>query len=263
MNELNVSSFRSRIENGEQLIGTILTLTDPSIAEILAQSGFDWLWIDCEHTSLDIGTVQSLVQAAGGCPCIVRVPTLDESWVKKTLDAGVEGVIFPLVNQSTQAERAVSLTKYPPLGLRSLGMGRAQGYGTKVNDYLRTANERICTIIQIEHYLGVQNLDSILQVPGIDAVLIGPYDLSASMGKPGLVDDPEVFSTIEFIRQSCVSAGKPVGIFAGNSSRACRAVENRFNFVGVSVDVIMLIESANHLLQTVRAAVPSISPDQE
>jgi 2-dehydro-3-deoxyglucarate aldolase/4-hydroxy-2-oxoheptanedioate aldolase len=237
-------TFRQRLLVGEQLIGTVVTLSDASVVEILAQAGFDWIWIDGEHSALNISSIQELAQAAGSCHCLVRVPSLDEAWIKKTLDTGVDGVIFPLVNNRAQAEKAVALSKYPPLGQRSVGLARAQGYGFRFQEYVLNANEWICTMIQIEHVQGVENLEEILKVPGIDAVLIGPYDLSASMGMPGQVDDPNIQSTIEFIRQTCTTAGIPVGIFVGNTSRALSAIAQGYRFIGVGVDVTLLSEAA-------------------
>jgi 2-keto-3-deoxy-L-rhamnonate aldolase RhmA len=248
-------SFRQRLAAGEQLIGVVLTLSDPSVAETMARAGFDWLWVDGEHSPLDVADFQSIAQAAGDCPCLVRVPSIDEAWIKKTLDTGVEGIIFPLVNHREQAERAVSLSKYPPMGTRSVGISRAQGYGPGFDRYMRQANDWVCSVAQIEHIDAILRLDEILEVPGIDALLIGPYDLSASMGKPGAVDDPEVRRAIEDVRLACQAAGKPVGIFAGNIARARQALEQGFNLIGAGIDVRLLADLAAQILAQLKPAL--------
>lgn len=247
MRKIQELSFRQRLTAGERLIGTIITLADPSVAEIMSDAGFDWLWIDGEHSALSTETIQILAQAAGECPVLVRVPAIDEAWTKKVLEIGVDGVIFPLVNTRELAEKAVELSKYPPLGRRSAGVARAQGFGLHTDQYLETANERICTMVQIEHYQGVENLESILDTPGVDAILVGPFDLSASMGKPGQLDDPSVSSTIEYVRQTCAEVGIPVGIFAGTAERARQAIELGYDFVCAGMDAMLLQKAASDL----------------
>ena len=252
---MNKQTFRKRLEAGEQLIGTIITISDPTVSEIMAQAGFDWLWFDAEHSPLSVAQIQSMAQAAGDCPCLVRVPMLDEAWVKKTLDAGVEGIIFPLVLTPEQAARAVDLSKYPPLGDRPVGLGRAQGYGREFASYVRDANDWVATIIQIEHIRAVQNLDAILAVAGIDALIVGPYDLSASMGKPGQIDDREVRAAIRQVKDACLAASKPVGIFCASLELGLQALREGFNFVAVGVDSMLLSGLAADLLAECRAAI--------
>jgi len=245
-------SFRGRINAGEQLIGMILTLSDPAVTEIMAQAGFDFLWFDGEHSVLDVAMIQNLAQAAGAAHCLARIPSLDEAWAKKTLEIGIDGIVFPLVNNQQLAERAVALSKYPPLGERSVGVARAQGYGPGFSRYLETANDRICTIVQIEHIAGVKNVQSILAVPGVDALMIGPYDLSASMGMPGKVDAPEVKAAIESILRAGQAAGRPVGIFGGNVSRSRQFLQQGFNFVAVAIDVMLLAELAGDMARQLK-----------
>ncbi len=248
-------TFRRRLEAGERLIGTIVTLSDPAVAEIMAQAGFDWLWFDAEHSPLNVSQVQVLAQAAGKCPCLVRVPALDEAWVKKTLDAGVEGIIFPLVTSAEQAARAAALTKYPPLGQRPVGLGRAQGYGYTFASYVQEANDWVACIIQIEHIHAVENLDAILQVEGIDALVIGPYDLSTSMGKPGQVDEPEVQSAIRQVKEACRARRKPLAIFSVSLEGARRALEEGFDFVVVGADSLLLANAAAGLVAGCREVI--------
>lgn len=248
------ASFRQRLLSQTPSIGVIATLPDPSVVEILVQAGYDWLWIDAEHSPLSPTDVQKMTQAANGCPCLARVPSLDEGWVKKVLDAGVEGIIFPLINSSEEAQRAVSLCRYPPLGQRSVGVARAQKYGLGFDKYVAQANEQVCVVVQIEHIEGVMRITEILDTPGVDALLIGPYDLSNSMGKAGQVDHPQVHNAIESVRHACLAFDKPLGIFTTSVDYARQALKDGFTFVAVGIDVMLLANAARQTLQQVKAS---------
>ena len=180
------TNLRARLQQGELVLGTVLSLNSPDVAEILSGIGFDWIFIDADATALDPHDLKALFQAVGNStPCVVRIPLLDEILVKKTLDAGAAGLLVPQVNTAAQAEQLVKWGRYYPKGSRGLGFGRAQGYGLKVSEYLETANETILLSVQAESAEAVKNIESIVRVQGLDAVLVGPYDLSASMGLPG------------------------------------------------------------------------------
>ena len=207
-------NFRKRLLQGDPLTGTIVSLPCPQIAELLARSGFDWLFIDGEHGPLSVGDTQLLLQAAQPyCPCVVRVAANDEVHVKQALDTGADGIIAPLVNDADTAARVVAWAKYPPLGQRSVGIARAQGYGFAFADYVNRANMDVAVIVQVEHIDAVANIVSILDVAGIDGIFIGPYDLSASMGKPGNIHDDDVQHRIETVRQACLKRRMALGIF--------------------------------------------------
>jgi 2-keto-3-deoxy-L-rhamnonate aldolase RhmA len=187
------TNLRKRLQGGELVLGIILSLNSPAVAEILSGIGFDWIFIDAEHSTLDPHDIEALLQAVGAStPCVVRLPALDEIAVKKALDAGAAGLIVPQVNNAEQVEQLVRWGRYPPEGSRGLGFGRAEGYGLKVGEYLGRANESILLAVQAESAEAVKNIASIVQAQGLDAVLIGPYDLSASMGLPGQIDHPDV-----------------------------------------------------------------------
>ena len=202
-------TFRKDLLSGKTMIGTIVTQPNPAMAEILADVGFDWLWIDAEHSPMEMGDIQGILQAIEDrCACIVRVPSSDEVYLKKALDIGAPGIIAPHVDSVEIAEQVVKWVKYPPIGERSIGVARAHGYGLDVDSYMNSANEQIAVIVQIEHVKGVQHIEKILDVDGVDAVLIGPYDLSGSLGKPGEVDDPEVQGYINRVRDTCLNRKK-------------------------------------------------------
>ena len=176
-------SFNVKLARRHLLVGTIITLPTPAIAEIFSSAGFDWLFVDLEHSAMSIKDVEIILQTATPrTPCVVRVPSNDGVWIKKALDIGAAGIILPNVCTTEEAERAVQLCKYPPEGARSVGIARAQGYGDKFQEYVSSANDDIAVIIQVEHIDAVENIQNLIKVPGIDSLFIGPYDLSASGG---------------------------------------------------------------------------------
>ncbi|MGA6926895.1 MAG: aldolase/citrate lyase family protein [Desulfosarcina sp.] len=241
--------FRKRLKRGDLLKGTLVSLSCPPVAELLARSGFDWLFIDGEHGPLSVGETQLLLQAAQPhCPCVVRLAANDEMHVKQILDIGADGIIAPLVNDAETAERVVSWARYPPLGKRSVGIARAQGYGAAFADYVAQANAQVAVIVQVEHIDAVANIASILDVVGIDGVFIGPYDLSASMGKPGQVDDADVRGQVETVRQACMKRGMPVGFFGVDAAAVSPFIEQGYRLIAVGMDTLMLIQAARGLL---------------
>ena len=248
-------SFRTRLKSGEMLYGTLLSLSSLEAAEILAASGFDWLFVDKEHSVLDPAQVQNVLQAvAGRADCILRIPLNDEIWIKKALDTGATGIMVPQVNTAEEARRAVRLSKYAPLGTRSVGVSRAHGYGATLADYLQRANDETVIVVQAEHIQAVENIESILDVEGIDAVLVGPYDLSASMGLMGQVDSPEVQEAIAQVRRACRARGMPLGIFAVSGRRAHDYAADGFTLLAGSSDTLMLVQAAHNTLNELRGA---------
>jgi 2-keto-3-deoxy-L-rhamnonate aldolase RhmA len=246
-------NLRKRLNNGELLIGTILSLDSPDAAEILSGIGFDWIFIDAEHSTLAPHHLKALFQAAGeSTPCVVRLPALDEIAVKKTLDAGAAGLLVPQINSADQVEQLVQWGRYYPDGSRGLGFGRAQGYGLKVGEYLENANENILLSVQAESAEAVENIESIVGVPGLDAVLVGPYDLSASMGLPGQVDHPEVKAAIQHVASVCFQAHMPIGIFGMTAEAVRPYIQQGFRFIVCGVDTVLLGNAARHLLEGLR-----------
>jgi len=247
--------FKARLKNREKLIGTLITLPAPELSEIAAGAGFDWLFLDMEHGQLDAAGVQRIAQALGDlCPCLVRLPANDEMWVKKILDIGVAGLIFPHLNTAEEAEALVHWCRYAPQGTRSVGISRAHGYGRRFDEYLSKANADTTLVAQIEHIDAVRNIDWILEVPGIDAAFIGPYDLSASMGKPGRVADPDVREAVALVRNACAKRNLPAGIFARDADTASRALSEGFTFVAAGMDVTLYSGAAASVVDKLRAS---------
>ena len=238
-------SFKRKLTRGELLIGTIVTLPSPEISEILCGSGFDWLFVDLEHSALSIKDAQVILQAASPqTPCLIRVPSLDEIWIKKALDIGPAGIIIPQVQTAQEAKLAVQLCKYPPEGVRSVGIARAQGYGPKFQEYISTANENTAVIIQIEHKDAVNNIDDVIKVSGIDCLFVGPYDLSASMGKAGLTTDPDVQNAIRRVKVSADGAKIPLGIFGATPEAVEPYIQDGYTLITVGIDVMLIGNAA-------------------
>jgi 2-dehydro-3-deoxyglucarate aldolase len=248
-----VTDFRSRLRNRELLVGTMITLTTPETAEILAEAGFDWFFLDGEHGVFGTPELQAVIGRVDHIvPCIVRVPALEEVPIKKALDVGAAGIIVPQVNSSSAAERAVQLCKFPPQGTRGVGLGRAYGYGWSFSDYVRKANETIAVIVQAEHSEAVKNMKEIAMVKGVDAILVGPYDLSASLGKMGEVDHPDVVKAIDHIAEVCHEANVPLGIFGTDAEAVKPYIDKGFTLIIAGTDALMLGQAGRDILARLR-----------
>jgi 2-dehydro-3-deoxyglucarate aldolase len=245
--------FRQRLKSGERLIGTMLTLGSVETTEVLAGVGFDWFFLDNEHSPLEALEMQHIVQAAGSTPCVVRVSASAEVPIKKALDIGAAGIIAPQVNSAEQAAQVVSWAKYAPMGTRGVGIGRAHGYGSRFQDYVTTANENVAVVVQAEHIDAVNNIEAIVRVPGIDAVLIGPYDLSASLNLLGQVTHPEVVAAIDRVTAACHAVNMPLGIFGLSAQAVHPYIERGYTLIVVGADVVLLGNAARQLLAQVKA----------
>ena len=247
------SDFREKLLQGDVLVGTLITLASAEVAEILAAVGFDWLFVDTEHSAFNAYGAQRVLQAAGrNCPCVVRVPANDDVWIKKALDIGASGIIAPQVNTAADAEAIVRMCKYPPDGTRGVGIGRAHTYGLAFNEYMARANDEIAVILQAETAQAVKNISEIVKVAGIDAIFIGPYDLSAGLGKMGQLTDPAVKQAIETIAKACKKAGVRLGIFAATAEAVAPFIQQDFTLLAIGTDGLHMAQSAREVLKTLR-----------
>lgn len=226
------------------LLGSWITLGNPSIAEVMANAGFDWLCIDLEHSVTDYFEAQQLIMAiqGKGLKAFVRVGENNTRIIKRILDAGADGIIVPSVNSAEEAQKAVNSVKYPPLGTRGVGLARAQGYGFDFENYRDHKTKDIKLIVQIEHYRAINVLDAIIQVEGVDGTFIGPYDLSGSLGKPGQYDDPEVKEALEKYEQIAKRYNKLIGFHVVPPDyRLVLEKQNKgYNFIAFSFDAFFL-----------------------
>lgn len=250
-------NFRARLQSGDTLLGTMVTLASPSAAELLAGLGFDWLFVDGEHGPLETGELLSLLQVIGDrTAAIVRIPAPDATAIKKVLDLGAHGVIVPQVNTPEQAQAMVQAARYAPEGTRGVGLARAHGYGLGFQDYVATANDRVAVILQAEHIEAVRNIDAIVQTDGLDAILLGPYDLSASMGLMGQVDHPKVLQAIDRVTEACLAANIPLGYFGVTADAVKPYIERGYRLIVAGVDTLLLGAAAQRLLKSLREAAP-------
>ena len=248
-----IQHFRQRLHQGDMLLGTGVTLTSPEVCELLAEAGFDWLFLDAEHAPLESSALQAMLQAAGRDEaCLIRVPALGEAAIKHALDIGATGVVVPQVHTAEQAALAVLWARYPPAGTRGMGVYRANHYGFQVSEYLRQAEEQTVVVVQAESAEAVGNIEAIVQTPGLDAVLIGPYDLSASLGHPGDLQHPDFRHAVERIRDACHAVPLPLGIFGMTVEAVRPYMAQGFRLILLSVDTVLLGQAARELLRSAK-----------
>lgn len=242
---MNNHKLKTALSDGRLTVGSWLTLPSPAIAEILAGAGFEWLVVDLEHSITAIDTAGEMIRVIDlmGVSPLVRLTSNDANQIKRVMDAGAHGIVVPMVNSRADAEAAVAATRYAPAGNRGVGLGRAQRYGAGFANYMdwqRSGGPVVIT--QIEHVDGVANLPEILAVDGVDGLIIGPYDLSASMGYPGEFERREFVAAMERIAQVAAAAGKPSGLHVvePNADAFRRAHAAGHRFLAYSVDIRML-----------------------
>ncbi len=244
--------IKKKLKEGKASIGSWLQLPSPTIAEIMAKSGFEWLVIDMEHSTIGIQDIENLVRAiegAGSVP-LVRLWSNDPVLAKKVMDAGAYGVIVPMINTAQEAERAVKSVKYPPEGKRGVGLYRAQGFGTDFEEYKKTVNRESLVIVMIEHKKAVENIRDILSVEGVDGLLIGPYDMSGSFGVPGQLDHPLVKEAQKKVLVVAKNLGVAAGIHVVHPSleEVKARIEEGFRFIAFSTDAILLNTSCREII---------------
>lgn len=251
-------SLKARMARRELTVGSWITLGHPGIAEIMAGAGFDWLTVDMEHSAIGIADAQRLIQVIelSGVAPLVRVGDNDPIIIKRVLDAGAHGVIVPMVNSRSDAERAVAAAYYPPRGRRGVGLARAQGYGADFEGYRKRAEERTVVIVQVEHIDAVANLEAILSVDGVDGFIVGPYDLSGSLGVPGQFDHPDVAGALARIREVSGKMAPVPGYHwvPSEPSGAITKIREGYLFVGYSLDILLLGDTARGGVTAISAA---------
>jgi 2-keto-3-deoxy-L-rhamnonate aldolase RhmA len=248
--------LKEKLQKKEITIGSWITLGHPSIAEIMAGVGFDWLTIDMEHSAITLDQTQSLVQIIELCGLspLVRVGHNDPHIIKRVMDTGAHGVIVPMVNTKEEAEKAVASVKYPPAGFRGVGLARAQKYGKDFDGYRQWNERESIVIVQIEHIKAVDNLESILSVEGVDGFIVGPYDLSGSLGVPGLFEHPDVVSALERVKVVSSEMNKPAGfhVVSPNPKECIRRIEDGYTFIAYSLDTLLLYKQCFDGLSTIK-----------
>jgi 2-dehydro-3-deoxyglucarate aldolase len=244
----NKSPLKEKLKNRELSIGSWLTIPHQSVIEILGSAGFEWLTIDLEHAAISIETAMNLIGhiQGNGMQALVRVSKNEEVVIKRVLDAGADGVIVPMIKNREEAIEAVNYVKYPPLGKRGVGLNRAQKYGTAFDTYQDWVKNEVVVIAQIEHIEAVNNLEEIFAVPGIDGIIVGPYDLSASMGYPGEYDREDVQAALTKIDEIAKRLGKPLGfhVIDSDHSKTLEKIKKGYSFLAFSLDFFFLGDKA-------------------
>lgn len=225
-------------------IGSWLSLNHPSIAEIMAESGFDWLCIDMEHSVIDYFEAQQLIIAvqSKGLKAYVRVGENNARIIKRVLDAGADGIIVPSVNSQADAKKAVEAVNYPPVGKRGVGLARAQNYGFGFEAYRDKKAKNIILIAQIEHINAIAEIEQIINTEGIDGTFIGPYDLSGSMGKPGAYDDEDVKGALAKYEKIAKRFDKYMGfhVIQPDYNLVIEKYKRGYTFIAFSLDTLFL-----------------------
>ena len=235
-------------------IGTWIMSASPIVAEAIGHAGFDWGVIDMEHTPLDMMDVVHMLQAVSATKMVpvVRVPWNDAVMVKRVLDAGATTVLFPFVQNAEEARRAVAATRYPPEGMRGMaGMSRASKFGT-IPNYLQAANKGMGVIVQLETPQAVARLAEIADVPGVDALFVGPADLSASMGHVGELTHPEVLDLMGAAAQAARRAGVPIGTVGGTPETVAQYRAAGYDYVAIGSDLGLLMRGATGAVNMLR-----------
>ena len=243
-----------RAHGAKPPIGTWVMSASPIVAEAVGSAGFEWGVIDMEHTPLDLMDLVHLLQAVGNTKMlpVVRVPWNDAVHVKRVLDAGAQTLMFPFVQSAEEARRAVAATRFPPEGVRGMaGMSRASRYGT-TPDYLRNANKGVGVVLQLETPQAIAALEAIAAVPGVDALFVGPADLSGAMGRPGELMHSDVVALMADAARRARALGMPIGTLGGNPEEVTRYRAAGYSYVAVCSDLGLLMRGAQAALQALR-----------
>lgn len=240
-------------------IGSWITIGNTAVAEIMAKAGFDWLVVDMEHSAITLDIAQQLIQIIelSEIPPLVRVGDNDPSLIKRVMDCGAHGVIVPMVNTKEDAIRAVEAVRYPPCGKRGVGLARAQGYGLEFQRYKKWLKENSIVIVQIEHIEGVNNIEEILSVEGVDAFFVGPYDLSASLGFPGDFDNPQLKVALKKLIEASRKVKIPAGfhVVEPDINYLKKQIETGYSFLAFCFDALFLGSVCNGSITEIKHCI--------
>ncbi len=248
-------NLKEKLKNNKLTIGSWITIGNPSIVEIMATAGFEWLTIDMEHSAITLDIAQTLISTIQGknMKALVRVGENNDLLIKRIMDAGADGIIVPMVNSAKDALKAVRAVKYPPLGERGVGLARAQKFGIGFEEYKKWLEEESVIIAQIEHIDAVENIDEIVSVDGIDGIIIGPYDLSGSLGIPGNFENKKMKEAIEKVENYCKVNSFPLGahVIKPVHNECVQRIKEGYSFVAFSLDFLFLGEKCREEMKEI------------
>jgi len=234
--------MRERLKKSDLIIGTFLGLSTPQMVEMIGSADLDFIGVDAEHAPIGREGLEELVRAgdAVGKPVLIRVPTHEGDWIASALDAGAAGIVVPRIENVEQASAAVSAFRFPPVGKRGCGPSRATGYGQRLFQYVQSANDTLVLALMIETAEGLENLEQILAVPGFDAVVIGPGDLSLSLGAFTPEGRPKLDAAISKIVETCRAKGIAVGQFLFDTAEVRPAIDRGMTFIIAPSDMLFI-----------------------
>lgn len=236
--------LRAKLRNRERVFAAWTSLAHPSISEIFCRIGVDFVGIDIEHSTISQEQSQRIIAACqgNGSLCLARVASHNMEMIKRLLDSGADGLIVPTVSTSQEVEQLISWCKYSPVGKRGFGIARAQGYGFDFDQYTSEWNDISSLIIQIETIQGVENIDDLLKYEEVDAAMVGPYDLSASLGVPGELEHPKVEEACKRIIDACARHGKACGtqLVEPDRENLKKSFTSGYTFAVLASDVFLL-----------------------
>lgn len=248
-----MSRTKDKLGRNEPVLGGWLMTGSAAVAEIMTAEGFDFLGVDMEHTATGLEDFHHIALAAkgSGCDVLARLPSCDPVLAKKVLDLGAAGIIVPSVNSPEEAARSVAMARFPPDGIRGASLCRATGYGTDFAGYFRDHNRNVIVVVMLEHIRAVERADEILAVPGIDAALIGPYDLSASMNLAGQLDHPDVRAAQQAVLEACVRRKVAAGIHVVpvDPGEVRRRIDAGYRFIPCGIDTLFVREGCRRMLE--------------
>ncbi len=251
-------TLRNQIDNGTATVGSWVQLGDESLVEMMATGPFDWLCVDLEHTTIGIDRCGRVIRVSdlAGTPVLVRLSGHDPAQIKRVLDAGATGIIAPMVNTAAEAAAVVAAATYPPAGTRGVGLARAQRYGIDFPDYLERMKSDLVCLMQVEHIEGVNNLEDILAVEGVDGFFIGPYDLSASLGHPGDFSHPDVLAAMERVAEVVSRPGVIAGIHVvePDLDQLRQVISDGYRFVAFASDMLLFAHYVARLADGIESA---------
>lgn len=250
-------TLKERLAGRELTVGSWIQIAHPAIAEIMAKAGFDWLVVDMQHSAIGIETAQSLIQVIdlAGIPPLVRISHNDPVLIQQVMDAGAHGIIIPNVNSPETARAAVQAAHYPPDGTRGVGLWRAQEYGFGFEAHWRWQTAGSIVIVQIEHIEAVCSLEAILRTRGVDGFLIGPYDLSASLGIPGQFNHPDFRAALEKVHQVSRNLHALMGthVVMPDVSAAREKINEGYRLIAFGIDTLFLGNGCREGLRALRS----------
>ena len=253
---MNKNTLKEKLNAGQATLGPFVGFPSPSIVETMGWLGFDFVIIDCEHGPIDYETAENMIRAAelSNTTAIVRIGLNEQQHIQRYLEAGAQGVLIPLVNNAADALKVVNSVKYPPVGKRGSFSGRSAHFGVGAGpDYFQRANEETFVAIQIETPEAIENADEIIATPNVDAVFLGPGDLSLNFGIPGQMEHEKVVSTIEILVKKIIAAGKHPGTLGNHPAHAKFWRDRGVNWLVSSAARYLIAGGSDYLTGTRKA----------